>query len=209
MAVSSFPYLNKHLKNPCLRDRLVACSASDLHGSNLNKCNSGEPIVSVVIVTYIHPHLIILPTLHPYLFYSIQIEKLLRFLTYWEPRSAAKTKSVKPGLCPTPIKWLWVFFIGHIIITSPADSKTSNTLEHCICTTSMSNIWTGRDSNPVPSFELHTQKTRHIVHSILSHRLRRWPNNKSTLVRRLLYSGQRRTLVITEFIKKTRWLSDQ
>ena len=54
------------------------------------------------------------------------------------------------GLCPTLIEWLQGFFMVHRPIDSTAHSRPLNSLDHCICTTPMTNIRTSRDSNPVP-----------------------------------------------------------
>ena len=42
------------------------------------------------------------------------------------------------------------FFIVHSTIDTTAHSRPFNSLKHCICTTSMTNIRPSRDSNPVP-----------------------------------------------------------
>ena len=58
--------------------------------------------------------------------------------------------SPKSGLGPTLIEWLQGFFIVRSTIDDTAHSRPLISLEHCICTTSMTNIRPGRDSNPVP-----------------------------------------------------------
>ena len=47
-------------------------------------------------------------------------------------------------------KWLQGFFIVHSTIGSTVHSMPLNSLEHCICTTTMTNIHPARDSNLVP-----------------------------------------------------------
>ena len=47
-------------------------------------------------------------------------------------------------------EWLQGFFIVHSTIGSTAHSMPLNSLEHCICTTTMTNIPPDRDSNLVP-----------------------------------------------------------
>ena len=42
-------------------------------------------------------------------------------------------------------------FIVHSTIDNTAHTNPLNSLEHCICTTPMTNIRPGRDSNPVPN----------------------------------------------------------
>ena len=57
--------------------------------------------------------------------------------------------SPKLVLCPTLIEWLQGLFIVHSTIDKIAHSRHFNSLEHCVCTTSMTNIRPGLDSNPV------------------------------------------------------------
>ena len=59
--------------------------------------------------------------------------------------------SPKPGLCPTLIfKWFQGFFIMNSSIGCTVHAMPLNSLEHCICTTTMTNILHDRDSNMVP-----------------------------------------------------------
>ena len=54
----------------------------------------------------------------------------------------------KPPLCPTLISSDFkVFFIMHSTIGSTVHSIPLKSLEHCICTTTMTIIWPDRDSN--------------------------------------------------------------
>ena len=48
-------------------------------------------------------------------------------------------------------EWLQDFFIVYSTIDSTVHSMPLNSLEYCICTTTMTNIWPARDSNLVPS----------------------------------------------------------
>ena len=75
--------------------------------------------------------------------------------------------------CPTLIEWLQGFFKVHSTIntTSHSHSRPLSSLEHCICTTLMSNIRPGRDSNPVHlSFKPQPDRMSH----------RGWPIAKRT-----------------------------
>ena len=47
-------------------------------------------------------------------------------------------------------EWLQGFFLVHSTIDSTVHSMPLNSLEHCICTTTMTNIRPDRDSNLVP-----------------------------------------------------------
>ena len=47
-------------------------------------------------------------------------------------------------------EWIQWFFIVHSTIGSTVHSRTLNSLEHCICTTTMTNIRPDRDTNLVP-----------------------------------------------------------
>ena len=47
-------------------------------------------------------------------------------------------------------EWLQVFFIGHSTIDNTVHSMPLNNLEHCICTTTMTNIRCDRVSTMVP-----------------------------------------------------------
>ena len=63
----------------------------------------------------------------------------------------ATERSPKPGLCPTLISnELKGFFIVHSTIGSTVHSKPLNSLEHCVCTATRTNIRPDRDSNLVP-----------------------------------------------------------
>ena len=59
--------------------------------------------------------------------------------------------SPKPGQCPTLISNDFKrFFIVHSTIGSTVHTRHLSSLEHCICTTTMTNIRPDRDSNLVP-----------------------------------------------------------
>ena len=47
------------------------------------------------------------------------------------------------------VEWLQGFFIAHSAIGSTVHSRPLNSVEHCICTTTMTNIRPDRDSNLV------------------------------------------------------------
>ena len=58
--------------------------------------------------------------------------------------------SPKPGLYPTLISNDFNDFIVHSTIGSTVHSMSLNSLKHCICTITMTNIRPDRDSNLVP-----------------------------------------------------------
>ena len=67
----------------------------------------------------------------------------------------------KSGLNPF-IEWIQGFIIVHTSINSTAHSWPLNSLQHCVCTTSMKSIWPDRDSNPVHlSFEPQPDRMSH------------------------------------------------
>ena len=55
----------------------------------------------------------------------------------------------------------------HSTIDNTVHSRPLNSLEHCICTTLMTHIRPGRDSNPVPSFEPQLDRMIHRGRPIL------------------------------------------
>ena len=55
-------------------------------------------------------------------------------------------RNPKPGLCPALIEWIQGVFIVHSTVDSTANSSPLNSLEHCICTTSI-NIGTCRSKS--------------------------------------------------------------
>ena len=75
--------------------------------------------------------------------------------------------SPKSGLYSTLIEWLQGFFTVHSTIDNTVHSRPLNGLEHCICTTLMTHIRPGRDSNPVPSFEPQLNRMIHRGRPIL------------------------------------------
>ena len=79
---------------------------------------------------------------------------LRRFL---HNHNIATERSLKTGLCPTPIKCLQRFFIVQSTIDSTTHSRRLHSLEHCKCTNPTTNIPPGRDSNPVPCVSSHNQ----------------------------------------------------
>ena len=77
---------------------------------------------------------------------------LLRFM--YNHGNIATEGNQKSGHCPTLFEWLQGFFIIYSTIDSTTQYIPLNSLEHCTCTTSMTNNRPGRDSNQVPlSFE--------------------------------------------------------
>ena len=66
----------------------------------------------------------------------------------WQYRDRRKPEA---GTIPySYFEWLQVFFIVHSTIGSTIHSMPLNSLEHCECTTTMTNIRPDRDSNLVP-----------------------------------------------------------
>ena len=75
----------------------------------------------------------------------------------WQNSSKLATeRSPHSGQCPTLIEWLQGFFILHITIDSTTHSRHLNSLEHCTCTTSMTDIRPGRDSSPLTHSFIHS-----------------------------------------------------
>ena len=71
-------------------------------------------------------------------------------------RNIAIQGSPKSGLCPTLLKWLKWFFIVHSTVDSTAHMFL-NSSKHCVCTTMVTNIRLGRDSNSLgPTSEFRT-----------------------------------------------------
>ena len=63
----------------------------------------------------------------------------------WQYRDRRKPEG---GTMPySYFEWLQGFFIMHSTIGSTVHSMPLNSFEHCICTTTMTNIWPDRDSN--------------------------------------------------------------
>ena len=66
----------------------------------------------------------------------------------WQYRDRRKPEA---GTMPySYFEWLQGFFIVHSTIGRTVHSRPLNSLEHCICTTTMTNIRPDRDSNLVP-----------------------------------------------------------
>ena len=72
---------------------------------------------------------------------------VLRRVQSWQYRDRRKPKATMPY---SYFEWLQGFFIVHSIIGSTVHSMPLNSLEHCICTITMTNIRPDRDSNLVP-----------------------------------------------------------
>ena len=66
----------------------------------------------------------------------------------WQYRDRRKPEA---GIVPySYFEWLQGFFIVHSTIGSTVHSMILNSLEHCICTTTITNVRPDRDSNLVP-----------------------------------------------------------
>ena len=82
----------------------------------------------------LHPNLLIVPFVwyvSEYCFTSLSAQS-------WQYRDR---RSPKQGLCPTLISHDFKgFFIVHSAIGSTVHSRLLNSLDHCICTTTMTNI---------------------------------------------------------------------
>ena len=67
---------------------------------------------------------------------------------WWQYQDRRKPEA---GTMPySYFEWLQGFFIVHSTVGSTVHSMPLNSLEHCICTTTMTNIRLDRDSNLVP-----------------------------------------------------------
>ena len=76
-------------------------------------------------------------------------EWILLYVTFctWQYRDRRKSEA---GIMPyCYLEWFQGFFIVYSTTGSTVHSMPLNSLEHCICTTTMTNIWPDRDSNLV------------------------------------------------------------
>ena len=89
----------------------------------------------------------------------IAIRRFLLSAQLWQCDIMATEGILTSGLCPTLIELLQGLFIVHITLDSTKHYGSLNSLEHYICTTSMTNIKPGWVSNPV-SLRLEPQPGR-------------------------------------------------
>ena len=73
---------------------------------------------------------------------------LRHFLQSWQYRDRRKSKA--GTMLYSYFEWLQGFFIVHSTIGSTVHSRPLNSLEHCICTTTITNIRPERGLNLVP-----------------------------------------------------------
>ena len=68
-----------------------------------------------------------------------------------------RDRKPKSGLCPTLIEWIQRFFVVHTAHYNRqlCTLLSLNSLEHCVRTTAMTNIWPDRDLNPQPHLMSH------------------------------------------------------
>ena len=106
-----------------------------------------ECIMIQIVQIITHLKLCVVTATHNYIYVYEYCFTLLSAQS-WQYRDRRKPEA---GTMPySYFEWLQGFFIVHSTIGSTVHSMPLNSMEHCICTTTMTNIRPDRDSNLVP-----------------------------------------------------------